>query len=60
MAKHEHGPGCDHDHGHEPAHTHDHGPSPEPLRRAQPKVGRNEPCPCGSTKKFKKCCGLAA
>jgi len=28
-----------------------------PLRRATPKVGRNEPCPCGSGKKFKKCCG---
>ncbi len=25
--------------------------------RAPPKVGRNEPCPCGSGKKFKKCCG---
>jgi uncharacterized protein len=27
------------------------------LRREEPKVGRNEPCPCGSGKKFKKCCG---
>ena len=25
---------------------------------APPKVGRNDPCPCGSGKKFKKCCGL--
>jgi len=25
----------------------------------RPKVGRNEPCPCGSGKKFKKCCGQA-
>ena len=24
---------------------------------AQPKAGRNDPCPCGSGKKFKKCCG---
>jgi uncharacterized protein YecA (UPF0149 family) len=24
------------------------------------KVGRNEPCPCGSGKKYKKCCGKAA
>ena len=24
---------------------------------ALPKVGRNEPCPCGSTKKYKRCCG---
>ncbi len=28
-----------------------------PLKRATPKVGRNEPCPCGSGKKYKKCCG---
>ncbi len=26
-------------------------------QRASPKPGRNEPCPCGSGKKFKKCCG---
>jgi yecA family protein len=26
--------------------------------RASPKVGRNDPCPCGSGKKYKKCCGL--
>jgi uncharacterized protein len=26
--------------------------------RASPKVGRNQPCPCGSGKKYKKCCGL--
>jgi preprotein translocase subunit SecA len=25
--------------------------------RAAPKVGRNDPCPCGSGKKFKHCCG---
>lgn len=30
---------------------------PEPYRRETPKVGRNEPCPCGSGKKYKKCCG---
>lgn len=28
----------------------------EPYRREAPKVGRNDPCPCGSGKKFKKCC----
>jgi preprotein translocase subunit SecA len=27
-----------------------------PWKRRMPKVGRNEPCPCGSGKKFKKCC----
>ena len=30
---------------------------PEPVRRDSPKVGRNDPCLCGSGKKYKKCCG---
>jgi preprotein translocase subunit SecA len=30
--------------------------TPAPLR-AGPKVGRNDPCPCGSGKKYKNCCG---
>lgn len=30
---------------------------PAPLRREAPKVGRNDPCPCGSGRKFKQCCG---
>ena len=29
----------------------------EPVRREAPKVGRNDPCSCGSGKKHKKCCG---
>ena len=29
----------------------------KPIVREEPKVGRNDPCPCGSGKKFKKCCG---
>lgn len=29
----------------------------ETYRREQPKIGRNDPCPCGSGKKYKKCCG---
>jgi hypothetical protein len=29
----------------------------EPIRRSQPKVSRNDPCPCGSGRKYKKCCG---
>lgn len=29
------------------------------YQREYPKVGRNDPCPCGSGKKFKKCCGSA-
>jgi len=27
------------------------------IRRDAPKIGRNDPCPCGSGKKYKKCCG---
>jgi hypothetical protein len=30
--------------------------TPKPLVR-EPKIGRNDPCPCGSGKKYKKCCG---
>ena len=33
---------------------------PVTERRAMPKVGRNDDCPCGSGKKFKKCCGKGA
>ncbi len=39
------------------------GPDEEPLPppvdpiQAQKTVGRNDPCPCGSGKKYKKCCG---
>jgi len=29
---------------------------PEPIRHLGPKVGRNDPCPCGSGKKYKSCC----
>lgn len=35
----------------------DESAGPAPVRRAAVKVGRNEPCPCGSGKKFKQCCG---
>jgi preprotein translocase subunit SecA len=42
----------------------DHRPPPppepgrsRPVQRQTPKVGRNDPCPCGSGKKYKKCCG---
>jgi preprotein translocase subunit SecA len=31
----------------------------EPVRREGKKIGRNAPCPCGSGKKYKKCCGAA-
>jgi len=32
---------------------------PTTVRRSQPKVGRNDPCPCGSGKKYKRCHGAA-
>jgi len=32
-------------------------PKGQTVRRKEPKVGRNDPCPCGSGKKYKKCCG---
>lgn len=44
---HVHGPGCSHHH-HEPQ---------APVVRQGDKIGRNDPCSCGSEKKYKKCCG---
>jgi preprotein translocase subunit SecA len=32
----------------------------KPIVNQQPKVGRNDPCPCGSGRKYKKCCGANA
>jgi preprotein translocase subunit SecA len=32
----------------------------KPVQRVEDKIGRNAPCPCGSGKKYKKCCGQAA
>ncbi len=32
---------------------------PATITRDSPKVGRNDPCPCGSGRKFKQCCGRA-
>ena len=43
--KHVHGPNCNHDHSHAPQ---------APAKRAE-RPGRNEPCHCGSGKKYKKC-----
>ena len=48
---HVHGPDCNHDH--EKAAS-------EPFRREEAKQGRNDPCACGSGKKYKKCHGAAA
>ncbi|QDV17066.1 preprotein translocase subunit SecA [Gimesia panareensis] len=49
----------------EPTGEHESAPEPaqrsiEPIVNQQPKVGRNDPCPCGSGKKYKKCCGQNA
>ena len=33
------------------------GTKRQPVKRSAEKVGRNDPCPCGSGKKYKKCCG---
>lgn len=46
---HVHGPNCNHGHHHHEAL--------KPIVRDAPKVGRNDPCICGSEKKYKKCCG---
>lgn len=54
---HRHPEGEGHHHGHDHGHGHHHHHGGEPVRRAEPKVGRNDPCPCGSGKKFKKCHG---
>jgi preprotein translocase subunit SecA len=35
------------------------GEARQPVRKSE-KVGRNDPCPCGSGKKYKKCCGVNA
>jgi uncharacterized protein len=32
-------------------------PAQAPIRREGPRIGRNDPCPCGSGRKFKRCCG---
>lgn len=64
MNQHVHGPDCNHDHDHDHGHAHhvhgphcNHGPVQEPVRNPLKEVGRNDPCPCGSEKKFKKCHG---
>ncbi|MDD2558531.1 MAG: preprotein translocase subunit SecA [Desulfuromonas sp.] len=35
----------------------DESPQPQTVVRTEEKIGRNDPCPCGSGKKYKKCCG---
>lgn len=38
------------------ARRENHAPASAPASRTEPRVGRNDPCPCGSGKKYKKCC----
>jgi uncharacterized protein YecA (UPF0149 family) len=44
-----------------PSRRYDFQDAPEwatsPIQSARQRVGRNDPCPCGSGKKYKKCCG---
>ncbi|MEI8121150.1 MAG: DUF1186 domain-containing protein [bacterium] len=40
----------------DPSHPRERTPNSDTVVRSEPKVGRNAPCPCGSGKKFKKCC----
>ena len=68
-SQHIHGPDCGHEHDTHSNDAHDHqhhghvhGPgcnhgAQTPFVRASTKVGRNDPCSCGSGLKFKKCCG---
>ncbi|MFA7504888.1 MAG: UPF0149 family protein [Burkholderiaceae bacterium] len=44
-------------HHHEPARS--RASAPATVRRAHPAPGRNDPCPCGSGRKYKRCCGAA-
>ena len=37
--------------------NYDEAAANEPKKRTEPKIGRNDPCPCGSGKKYKNCCG---
>jgi hypothetical protein len=55
----------EHEHEHEHEHVHTvltqrSSPGPELVKPAGAKVGRNDPCPCGSGRKFKKCHGVEA
>jgi preprotein translocase subunit SecA len=55
--EHRHSPPQDNGRGLEPGQT---VKAVEPIRNRQQKVGRNDPCPCGSGKKYKKCHGAGA
>ncbi|MGZ3726797.1 MAG: YchJ family protein [Pseudobdellovibrio sp.] len=44
-------------HTHKEGEGHQHHHKPQTVQRESPKIGRNDPCVCGSGKKYKKCCG---
>mgnify|MGYP001591386874 FL=1 len=51
--------GDSHTHKEGEGHQHHHE-KPQTIIRESPKIGRNDPCVCGSGKKYKKCCGIDA
>lgn len=51
--------GDSHTHKEGEGHQHHHE-KPQTVMREAPKIGRNDPCVCGSGKKYKKCCGANA
>lgn len=51
--------GDSHTHREGEGHQHHHE-KPQTVQRESPKIGRNDPCVCGSGKKYKKCCGAEA
>ncbi|WP_394766638.1 SEC-C metal-binding domain-containing protein [uncultured Paludibaculum sp.] len=54
-------PDDEEEHNHDHDHGQVHAPVSAPLETVRSeKVGRNDPCPCGSGKKYKKCCGASA
>lgn len=52
--------GDSHTHAEGEGHQHHHHVKVETHRRLEPKIGRNDPCSCGSGAKYKKCCGAVA
>ncbi len=47
-------------HEHKEGEGHQHDAKPETVKRESAKIGRNDTCPCGSGKKYKKCCEATA
>ena len=60
LPRHEIAPHSDGDRSQEVTDAATEPPLTLPMQREMPKVGRNDPCPCGSGRKFKACCGRTA